>query len=51
MDGNKHKAVAQRMPPGKKTEWNNQPLFKQNELYVIPSLLIYELFETVNNSL
>ena len=50
MDGNKHKAVAQRMPHGKKTEWNNQPLFKQNELYVIPSLLIYELFETINNS-
>ena len=47
MDGNRHKAVAQRMPSGKKQDWGNQLLHKQSDLYVIPSGLIYEIFNSI----
>ena len=48
MNGNKHKAIAQRMPHGKKQGWDNQPSFKQSDLYVIPENLIYETFNSTN---
>ncbi len=44
MDGNSHKATAQRMPYGKKREWCDQSLFDQSDLYVIAEALIYEIF-------
>ena len=47
MDGNRHKATAQRMPSGKKQDWGNQPLHQQSDLYVIPSDLIYEIFNSI----
>ena len=43
MDGNRHKAIAQRMPIGKKRDWGDKPKFKQSDLYVIPDKLIYEI--------
>ena len=45
MDGNRHKATAQRMPSGRKQDWGNQPLFGQSDLYVIPEALIYDIFQ------
>ena len=49
MEGNKHKQTAQRMPSGKKDTWKeNQLLFKQSELYVIPEGLIKEIFVSLN---
>ena len=47
MVGNKHKAVAQRMPSGKKQDWGNQLLFNQSDLYVIPEGLIYDIFMSI----
>ena len=47
MVGNKHKAEAQRMPSGKKQDWGDQPLFGLSDLYVIPSDLIYEIFNSI----
>ena len=44
MDGNRHKATAQRMPSGRKQDWGDQPLFDHPDLYVIPEALIYEIF-------
>ena len=44
---NKHKATAQRMQHGTKDTWVNKPHFKQADLYVIPELLIYEIFDTI----
>ena len=44
MDGNGHKATAQRMPSGKKEDWGDQPLLDQSDLYVFPEALIYEIF-------
>ena len=46
VDG-KHIATAQRMPNGTKDTWGNKPLFKQNELYVIPELLIHDIFNSI----
>ena len=45
---NKHVATAQRMPPGKKVTWGDKPHFKQDELYVIPNDLIYDIFNTIS---
>ena len=44
---NKHKATAQRMQHGTNDTWVNKPQFKQADLYVIPELLIYEIFDTI----
>ena len=44
---NKHKAAAQRMPNGTKDTWGNEPLFKQDDLYVIPEQLIYDIFTSL----
>ena len=51
MDGNKHIACAQRGPSGPKETWSNQPRFAQNELYVIPEALIYEIFGGILSSM
>ena len=51
MDGNRHKATAQRMPSGKKQDWGDQPLFDQSDLYVIPEALIYEIFGGILSSM
>ena len=50
MDGNRHKATAQRMPSGDKQDWCDQPLFDQSDLYVIPEALIYEIFSGILSS-
>ena len=50
MDGNRHKATAQRMPSGKKHDWGDQPLFDQSDLYIIPEALIYEIFGGICSS-
>ena len=50
MDGNRHKATAQRMPSGKRNDWSDQPLFDQSDLYVIPEALIYEIFSGILSS-
>ena len=49
MDGNRHKATAQRMPSGRKQDWGDQPLFDQSDLYVIPEALIYEIFGVIHS--
>ena len=46
-EGNRHIATAQRMPNGTKDTWGQKPLFKQNELYVVPSELIFEILGAV----
>ena len=50
MDGNRHKATAQRMPIGRKQEWGDQPLFDRPDLHVIPEALIYEIFGGILSS-
>jgi len=47
IDGNRHIATAQRLPSGKKETWGERPLFKQEELYVVPSELIVEILGAV----
>ena len=44
---NKHKATAQRMPHGIKDTWGNKPVFKQDDLYVIPEELIFDIFNSI----
>lgn len=44
IENNKHKQTAQRGPSGNKDTWANQIRFKQSELYVIPSLLLHDIF-------
>ena len=41
--GKKHKAVAQRMPSGRREEWGDQPLHRQSDLYRIPEPLIVDV--------
>ena len=43
----KHIATAQRMPNGTKDTWGNKPRFKQDDLYVIPEQLIYDIFTSL----
>jgi hypothetical protein len=50
IEGNRHKATAQRLPSGKKTDWGERPLFKQSELYVVPSDLIVEILGAISNN-
>jgi hypothetical protein len=47
VEGNRHIATAQRMPSGTKDTWGERPLFKQSELYVVPSALIVEILTSV----
>ena len=48
MVGNRHKETAQRAPSGCKSRWSeNYTLFKQDELYRIPSDLIKGMFRVV----
>ena len=47
LDGNKHKETAQRGPSGEKETWVNQKRHKQKELYVIPELLLIDLFNYI----
>lgn len=49
MEGNRHKETAQRAPGGKKETWKeNYTLFKQNDLYRIPTLLIQEIINALD---
>ena len=43
----KHKATAQRMPQGKKSEWGDQPLHHQHDLYKIPEALIADIITNI----
>ena len=43
MNGNRHKATAQRGPSGKRETWADQPRFTLHELYRVPHALIHEL--------
>ena len=43
MDGNKHKATAQRGPSGKRETWAAQSRFTLHELYRVPEELVSEL--------
>ena len=46
---NRHKETAQRAPSGRKENWKeNYTLFKQNDLYKIPKLLVKEIITAVN---
>ena len=47
IENNKHIASAQRLPQGKKISWGNRPLFKQDELYIIPDELIRDIFSNI----
>ena len=44
---NKHKAIAQHAPDGTKDTWGNEPLFKQDGLYVIPEQSMYDIFTSL----
>ena len=46
---NKHNATAQRMPNGPKESWGDQPRFKQDDLYVVPELLITEILTNLTS--
>ena len=49
MSGNKHKETAQRAPSNQKSSWPiNYTLFKQRDLYRIPTELIYEIFNSLS---
>ena len=49
MDGNRHRETAQRAPSNKKDSWpEHYTLFKQRDLYKIPSTLIYEIFNAIS---
>jgi hypothetical protein len=45
--GQKHIAVAQRMPSGRKDTWEDKPRFKQEDLYRVPEELLRELFACI----
>ena len=47
----RHKETAQRGPSGSKELWSNQQRFTQQELYVVPELLVEDLFEYIFYSL
>ena len=47
---NKHIQVAQRMPCGKKSEWNGST-YKQEELYIVPEMLVIEIMENIVNNI
>ena len=47
MVNGKHVETAQRGPSGKKETWENQKTHKQRELYVIPQLLLVDLFNYI----
>ena len=47
IENNKHKETAQRMPSGTKETWGNKKLHKQDELYIIPEMLILEIFNSI----
>ena len=49
IENNKHKETAQRMPSGTKETWGNKKLYKQDELYIIPEMLIMEIFNSIDN--
>jgi hypothetical protein len=53
MDDNRKRHIqeAQRMPSGKKETWGDRRKMKQQELYMIPSDLVREIFEAINQSL
>ena len=38
------------MPSGKNEDWDDQRLFDQSDLYVIPEALIYEIFGGILSS-
>ena len=44
IEDGKHKEVAQRGPSGPKETWTNQVRHKQKELYIIPPLLLMDIF-------
>ena len=48
---NKHKQSAQRGPSGKKETWGNQIRYKQAELYIIPELLVVDIFSFISNNI
>ena len=49
MEGNRHRETAQRAPSRKKETWKaNYTLFKQNDLYKIPSKLILDFFSSMD---
>ena len=39
------------MPSGKKSEWGDKRLFKQEELYIIPELLVVDLLNFIINNI
>jgi len=45
----RHKETAQKIPPGKKETWGDRQCFRQDQLYVIPSELIHEVFNAIAN--
>ena len=47
MNGNKHLEVAQRLPSGPKELWGERKRFKREELYVIPELLLVDIFSFI----
>ena len=48
---NKHQQSAQRGPSGKKETWGNQIRYKQAELYIIPELLVVDIFSFISNNI
>ena len=44
IENGKHKEVAQRGPSGPKETWTNQKTHKRTELYIIPHLLLMDIF-------
>ena len=42
-DGRRHKDTAQRMPSGKKADWENNRIISREELYTVPSELVTEI--------
>ena len=48
MNGNRHKETAQRAPSNSKETWpDNYTLFKQGDLYKIPSELVEDVLKAV----
>ena len=47
--GKRHKATAQRLPPGKKSQWGDQPIHQQQDLYKIPEALVADIIINITS--
>ena len=47
--GKRHKATAQRLQPGRKNQWGDQPIHQQQDLYKIPEALVADIIINITS--